>query len=134
MSRVLLCSNMGNHRSSATRTPHPTTHPSIHPFLSMVSAFYPHDPSIFHPHFSVWRFPKRGVLPKSSILVGLNRVFHSKPSNRGYPHLELPSFRSRPRHDFRRHPAMAELADPSGRFIVALEKDLKEEMPGAPCD
>eukprot|EP00435_Cladocopium_sp_Y103_P015540 s2928_g3.t2 len=33
-------------------------------------------------------------------------------------------------HDFRRHPAMAELSDPSGRFIVALEKDLKEEMPG----
>lgn len=31
-------------------------------------------------------------------------------------------------HDFRRHPAMAELSDPSGRFIVALEKDLKEEM------
>ena len=38
----------------------------------------------------------------------------------------------RPRHDFRRHPAMAELSDPNGRFIVALEKDLKEEMSPGP--
>eukprot|EP00434_Breviolum_minutum_P022065 symbB.v1.2.019480.t1/scaffold1594.1/size109923/2 len=31
--------------------------------------------------------------------------------------------------DFERHPAMAELSDPSGRFIKGLEKDLNEDAP-----
>eukprot|EP00913_Durusdinium_trenchii_P003338 g3090.t2 len=31
--------------------------------------------------------------------------------------------------NFRRHPAMTELFDPNGRFIIGLEKDLAEEAP-----
>ena len=36
------------------------------------------------------------------------------------------------RRDFERHPAMAELSDPSGRFIKGLEKDLNEDARGTP--
>lgn len=36
------------------------------------------------------------------------------------------------RRDFERHPAMAELSDPSGRFIKGLEKDLNEDAPDTP--